>query len=140
MKVININSFLKIKLFKFSININGIPSKCLANCNFQWSNDLTPIVNTIDTTNPLSIKLTGSGFDANILSNNLVTIGNTSCVISSATATILYCSPDQGPVGTFNFKLKVLPNGLATMNSAATFSFSLKAEIIPTTSGTGGKV
>ena len=45
----------------------------------------------------------------------------------------------QGPVGTYNFQVKVLPNGLATMNSAATFTFSLNvASISPAVSGTGG--
>ena len=34
---------------KFSVNIDGIPSKCSANCNYEWLSSLTPIVSSIDT-------------------------------------------------------------------------------------------
>ncbi len=75
------------------MNINGIPSKCSANCSFQWSNSSTPTVNSIDISNPSSIKLIGSGFDAINKSNNQVFIGTTQCVVTSATTTIIYCAP-----------------------------------------------
>ena len=75
------------------MNINGIPSKCSANCSFQWSTSVTPIVSSIDTSNPSSIKLVGSGFDSTNLTNNIVNIGASPCVVTSATSTILYCTP-----------------------------------------------
>ena len=73
--------------------MNGIPTKCSTNCSFQWSNILTPIVNSIDTSNPASIKLTGSGFDSTNNTNNQVFIGTTQCVVTSSSSTIIYCTP-----------------------------------------------
>ena len=54
---------------------------------------LTPIVNSIDTSNPASIKLTGSGFDSTNNTNNQVFIGTTQCVVTSSSSTIIYCTP-----------------------------------------------
>ena len=80
-------------LKKFSVNINGIPSKCSADCSFQWLSSLTPIVNLIDSSNLSSISLTGTGFDSLNISNNEVFIGNTPCAVTLATSTVLYCTP-----------------------------------------------
>lgn len=77
------------------MNINGIPSKCSANCSFEWSTSFTPIINFIDTSNSSSIKLVGTGFDSTNKSNNIVNIGSTKCDVTSATSTLLYCTPGK---------------------------------------------
>ena len=46
---------------------------------------------------------------------------------------------EQGPIGTYTFSVNIYPFGLAQMNSASTFTYSLNAySINPTISGTGG--
>lgn len=42
---------------------------------------------------PTAITITGSGFDALNITNNIVLIGTTACVITSATTTQLVCAP-----------------------------------------------
>ena len=108
---------------------------------------MTPVVNTIDTSNPSSIKLIGLGFDSTNISNNQllaqrfivhqVWLSEHWCnLIFSSTLTWI---KGQGQVGTYNFSVNVYPNGLAQMNSASIFTFSLNASSVnPTSSGTGG--
>ena len=45
--------------------------------------------------NPSAIKLTGSGFDAQKILNNIVKIGTSDCSIISATSTQIICAPGK---------------------------------------------
>lgn len=86
-----------------------------------------------------AIRITGTGFDATTLSNNIVLIGSVPCSITSATTTELICAAGENPVGTYYFTISVLNKGLAQMSVNPTASFSLTASSLsPTSSGTGG--
>ena len=87
-----VKEFLFIILNKVSVSVNGIPSKCTGECNFQWLQNSTPLVTNIDISNRQSIVLTGNGFDP-IMGNNIVSLGNFDCKITSATLTQLVCTP-----------------------------------------------
>ena len=65
------------------------------------------IVSRIDTSNRQSIVLTGSGFDP-IIENNIVTLGDYQCKITSATTTRLVCTP-----GLFSNRMIYLYIGVA---------------------------
>ena len=75
-----------------SVSVNGVPSQCTGNCDFQWLESSTPIVSAIDISNPQSIVVTGSGFDTSVQNNN-ITLGDIECVIKTATSSQLVCSP-----------------------------------------------
>ncbi|CAF0756351.1 unnamed protein product [Brachionus calyciflorus] len=121
-----------------SVLINNIAAKCIDSCGFAWSESATPTVSSINTSNKNLISITGTGFDTTA-SNNIVKIGQTNCVVQTATATQLTCIPDKGPIGVYNFTVNVLGKGLATMNDATTFEFELIAsDFNPKLSGVGG--
>ncbi|CAF0710276.1 unnamed protein product [Brachionus calyciflorus] len=122
------------------VSINNIPVKCSNSCDFEWVDSSTPVVNSIDTSNPNSIVLNGSGFDS-IPSNNLVKIGDSICNVISSTSTQITCQPGNGPAGSFGFSVNVLGKGLSRMNSNALFDFYLTAtSFSPKTSGVGGGI
>lgn len=103
--------------------------------NFNIYN-LNEMNNCIGTTS--AIEIIGSGFDAVTASNNVVLIGQTLCVVTSATATNIICAAGENPVGTYGFTVRVLDKGLAIMNSATTVTFALTATSISPASGPAG--
>ena len=74
------------------VSINNIPARCSNSCSFEWLDASTPVVNSIDTTNPNSIVLTGTGFDT-VPTNNIVKIGESTCNVITSTATQINCQP-----------------------------------------------
>lgn len=117
--------------------INGISTAC-SNCSFEWSQEATPVVTSIDASSNSGIVIDGTGFSETI-SDNIVLIGRVPCNVTSATTTQLICSAGLNPVGTYSFTVNVLGKGLATMNSNTQASFALTTtSLSPSSGSTGG--
>ena len=120
------------------MSINNINSICNGSCDFEWSQSVTPEVNSIDTTDLRLIKLVGFNFDPSPI-NNVVLIGSVRCNVTAATATQLTCTAGQNPIGTYTFSLSVVNKGQAVMNTNHSVSFNLTAySLSPKISGTSG--
>ncbi|RMZ95337.1 fibrocystin-L-like isoform X1 [Brachionus plicatilis] len=128
---------------QITVSINGLVSKCSNSCDFEWSNESTPIVESIAEQNSSLVTLMGYGFDLNP-ENNLVLIGETNCDVVWASENRLECVPEKGPLGSFSFSVNVFGKGLASLTALAanaTYTFELDAySVSPSTSGTGGGV
>lgn len=98
---------------------------------------------SINVQNSNRIVLNGAGFNSNP-DDNLIMIGETNCNVVSANENQLECEPDDGPLGSYYFKVNVLGKGYAVLSpeaSETTFTFELDAfSISPNTSGTGGGI
>ena len=75
-----------------NVIVSNIVSKCSGSCSFQWSQDATPQVTSIDVSIHTAIAIAGTGFDAVTLSNNVVNIGDYKCNVLTATATLITCA------------------------------------------------
>ena len=91
-----------------NVQINNIASKCVGSCDFVFASDLVePIVTNIDISALPEITITGSDFDLDP-NNNIVKVGDYSCVVSEATSTEIKCLVDKIPAGDYNFTVNVV--------------------------------
>ena len=87
------------------------------------------------------LVISGTGFDGTVSSNNMVTIGGTECVVTSATDTEIRCDVGTGDAGTHDIIVNVADKGLAkheNQNHTFTYEFAIDS-INPTSGGLGGE-
>ena len=117
-------------------------------CNFAYVAALTPTITAVNATAVTIgsvLSITGSGFIADDLYNNVVSIGPTSsCAVLSATNTKLVCVVGSGPAGTFPVVVEVLniydpsiPVGIATGSFVVTIVQTI-SEFSPTSGSQAG--
>ncbi|XP_033119893.1 fibrocystin-L-like [Anneissia japonica] len=121
--------------------INGIISSCSSeNCGYQYNEDLTAIISGIDTHQGsgyenTSITISGSGFSTDA-ADNVVTIGEANCTVTSATASQIVCDVGTGEAGEYEVKVNVAPGGYASSSGVdVSFNYSLGFVSITPTSG-----
>uniref|UniRef100_A0A8C5R062 PKHD1 like 1 n=1 Tax=Leptobrachium leishanense TaxID=445787 RepID=A0A8C5R062_9ANUR len=125
-----------------SVSVNGIPCQCMRSCYFLYTADVTPvildvypaIIHNVSTT----LYINGSGFGDNV-DDILVYAGDVMLEVVDVNDTLISCSIDPLPAGTYAVRVIVLSKGLASGNP--TISSPAEATII-TTSGSieGGTV
>ncbi|CAH1226877.1 PKHD1L1 [Branchiostoma lanceolatum] len=133
--------------------VNNIPSSCVGDCTFEWSDDATPTITSLSPTSGSAstsrrrkkrsastvVTITGSGFSTNT-SLNSVDIGGVACVVATATAEEITCSVQEGAGGTHVVQVTVDGKGRAK-HVNETFRFTYTAEIsgiTPTSGSLGG--
>ena len=105
-----IDDMLRTKHSKPQVNvhINGIPSKCSSQCDFELvQSDSKPTVDSIDISSLPDIILIGTGFDSSDPSKNKVTIGNFTCDVTNVTASEIRCTIGDIPSGDYDFSVTV---------------------------------
>uniref|UniRef100_A0A8C5WI58 Fibrocystin-L n=1 Tax=Leptobrachium leishanense TaxID=445787 RepID=A0A8C5WI58_9ANUR len=125
-----------------SVSVNGIPCQCMRSCYFLYTADVTPvildvypaIIHNVSTT----LYINGSGFGDNV-DDILVYAGDVMLEVVDVNDTLISCTIDPLPAGTYAVQVIVLNKGLASGNP--TISSPAEATII-TTSGSiqGGTV
>nr|XP_039261251.1 fibrocystin-L-like [Styela clava] len=95
------------------VTVENVPSKCTGNCDFEWSDNSTP---TVVSATPVgsTLTITGERFDATSTENS-VTVGGVSCVVTDSTETSLTCTLGESPAGTQPVVVTV--NGKGNANS-----------------------
>ncbi|XP_063041153.1 fibrocystin-L-like [Engraulis encrasicolus] len=128
------------------VRINGIPSKCSADCGFGWSEDKTPLVTGISPAQGSSslgtvLTISGTGF---LSQNATVWIGTTECSVTQVTETRVRCSVGPAPAGVHPVMLSFPSLGNARYQGNRIFNFTsqLTVSSLSPTSGsvTGGAV
>lgn len=98
------------------MTVNNIPSSCSKrSCSFTFSSPATPALTSISPqkgTAGTDITLTGSGFSSNIHEVN-VTIGGTTCHVTSTSETTIKCSAGQSIGGSHEVVVKIGNKGFA---------------------------
>ena len=113
-----------------NVLINNIASKCLSNCGFDWIVvPLRPTVTSIDTSRLPNITVTGTNFDTNP-GNNIIQIGNYTCVISQASSTQLNCTAGNIPAGQYNFTVIVADKVRSFLIANSLFRFDIKRRMM----------
>ena len=74
------------------VTINGQVSNCSGSCDFEWNQNSTPFVDSIDQTNKSELIIYGEGFSV-YSSENIVQIGSTICRVKQATRNKITCQP-----------------------------------------------
>ena len=121
------------------VKVNQEAAKCNSDCSFEWVEELTPLVESIDTSDRKNVKLTGSGFDATDKLKNIISIGETKCIVTKATSTEINCTPENGPVGSYGFSVNVIGKGLAKMLAYTQYDYSFSGtNFSPLNGSTGG--
>uniref|UniRef100_A0A8C5QTU9 Fibrocystin-L n=1 Tax=Leptobrachium leishanense TaxID=445787 RepID=A0A8C5QTU9_9ANUR len=125
-----------------SVSVNGIPCQCMDSCYFLYTADVTPVISIVYPINIHNTSTTfyidGSGFGDNV-DDILVYAGDVMLEVVDVNDTLISCSIDPLPAGTYAVQVIVLSKGLASGNP--TISSPAEATII-TTSGSieGGTV
>ncbi|XP_071793632.1 fibrocystin-L-like isoform X1 [Asterias amurensis] len=125
--------------------VNSIPSSCSGGqCTFEYSDDVTPkglssTPSNGSATNSTIITLTGSGFSANSVENN-VTINDVVCDVTSSNETSISCSVGESVAGVFDVLVEVEGKGFAEYpNGPLTFQYEMGVtDISPTVGSEAG--
>ena len=96
-----------------NVYVGGFLSSCSAvDCSFSFDDSINPILTSVSgSTNVLT--LTGTGFST-MPDDNIVKVGDLSCVVGSSTETEIVCELEAGPAGIYDVTVVVVSSGLAT--------------------------
>lgn len=91
-----------------TVLINGITSECADHaCDYEWVTELMPTVDEINWSELPTLTIKGNNFDLKD-SNNIVKVGNYSCVVYNVSATEIKCLLEDISAGKHNFSLNVV--------------------------------
>nr|ACD54600.1 fibrocystin-like protein [Adineta vaga] len=121
--------------------VNGLPSYCSNgdnNCPFQFSNEQTPMITSIEQ-NGTSLIITGDGFSSSVESNK-VSIGEQGlCNVTDANMTFIMCTIVQSPSGPQIVQVNVIDKGFVSSSINRTINVPLTIDTFnPSEGGVGG--
>lgn len=124
--------------------MNDIPSSCRGNvCSFNFTDLATPTIHSISPPEGQGgdvITIYGIGF-TDKMSDVTVTIGQSSCSVSTANSTQIKCILSNHPAGFYKISVLIEGTGMAVVENTTCFHYLLSVDAItPTSGGVGGGV
>ncbi|NXP43527.1 PKHD1 protein, partial [Heliornis fulica] len=110
--------------------VNDVPANCSGSCSFQFSQELTPLVNDVeyspDDGSRASVVIRGAGFTEEKPALQ-VEVNNRTCHVITLNQTKVVCQMERLPVGLYQMTLLVRPYGFA-LNSSTGEGIFLRVE------------
>ena len=125
---------LKSATPEVEVTVNDFLSICSnTDCSFSHNSDSTPaltsVSSSLDGDNNVILTIAGSGFTTGI-NNYEVMVGETPCVVATATADEITCQLSPGPAGTFPLEVIVKNKGRAAQPDAGQLQHTVQVTII----------
>ncbi|NXX15453.1 PKHD1 protein, partial [Podargus strigoides] len=112
------------------VAVNDVLANCSGSCSFQFSQELTPLVNDVeyssDGGSQATVVIRGAGFTEEKPALQ-VKVNNTTCHILTLNQTEVVCQVERLPVGVYQVTLLVRPYGFA-LNASKGESIFLRVE------------
>ncbi|KFQ20573.1 Fibrocystin, partial [Mesitornis unicolor] len=106
--------------------VNDVLANCSGSCSFQFSQELTPLVNDVEYSSDdgswATVVIRGAGFSEE-KSSLQVEVNNTTCHIVTLNQTEVVCQMERLPVGLYRLTLLVRPYGFALNASTGEGTF-----------------
>ena len=107
---------LKSAFTSVEVKVNGFLSICsTSDCSFSYDSSVTPTLDGVSDSldgSDVILTITGTGLTTG-LSNYVVTVGETPCIMRSASTSEISCQLSPGPAGTFPIEVIVKSKGRA---------------------------
>ena len=124
---------LKSAFTSVEVKVNGFLSICsTSDCSFSYNSSVTPTLTSVSDSldgSDVVLTISGTGFTTG-LGNYVVKVGETPCIMRSATASEITCQLSPGPAGTFPIEVTVKSKGRAKQPDGGSLQYTVSVRII----------